>query len=257
MKVSIITAARNARDTIGATIASVLRQSYSPIEYIVVDGLSTDGTLEVIAQHRQSLSALVVERDKGVYEAFNKGLRRATGDIIGFLNADDVFADDFVVQTIVDRFVHTGVDATFGDMIYLDAASRSKVTRKYNSASFRPQRIAYGFMPAHPTLYLKRAVYERFGEYDESYRIAGDFELVARIFGRQAIGYAHIPRVLVAMGSGGLSTRGITSKWVITKEMRRACAQNGIPTNYLKLLCRAPVKLLELLVRRETSSDSR
>ena len=168
MKVSIITAVRNARDTIEDTIASVLRQSYSQIEYIVVDGLSTDGTLDVIAKHRRSLSALVVERDRGVYEAFNKGLRRASGDIIGFLNADDVFVDDFVVQTIVEQFVRSGADATFGDVIYLDSAARSRIIRRYKSATFRPQRIAYGLMPAHPTLYLKRAVYERFGEYDEA-----------------------------------------------------------------------------------------
>lgn len=249
MKVSIITAVRNARDTIEHTIESVLRQSYSGIEYIIVDGVSSDGTLDVIAKHRASLSALVVERDKGVYEAFNKGLRRATGDVIGFLNADDVFTDDSVVQTIVDQFVRTGADATFGDIVYRDPAVPTKVTRRYNSAIFRPQRVAYGFMPAHPTLYLTRAVYEQFGEYDESYRIAGDFELVARLFGKRAISYSHIPRVLVDMRAGGLSTRGLSSKWIITKEMKRACAQNGIPTNYLKLACRMPLKMLELLAR--------
>jgi len=247
LKVSIITAVRNARDTVERTLASVQSQSYPQIEHIVVDGLSTDGTLEILHRHKAVLSALIIERDRGVYDAFNKGLSRATGDIVGFLNADDVFAGTDVIQTIVDRFRASAVDATFGDMVYVDPAHGSKVTRRYNSGTFRPERVAYGIMPAHPTLYLRKAVYDHFGGYDPQYRIAGDFELVARVFAANSVRYAYIPQVLVEMRTGGLSTRGLSSKWIITREMRRACRQNGIGTNYVKLACRAPLKLLELL----------
>lgn len=247
MKVSVITAVRNAESTIAATIRSVAAQSHPGIEHVFVDGASTDGTKAAILSTCGRSAILISERDAGVYDAFNKGLKLATGEVIGYLNAADTYADETVIERIVQRFESSDVDAVFGDVAIVDQHDSARVVRRYRSARFAPGRIGYGFMPAHPTLFLRRSAYERWGGYDASYRIAGDFELVARMFGRGKLAYTYLPEVLAIMPRGGLSTSGWRSKWIITQEMRRACMQNAIRTSYLRLMLRFPVKLTELI----------
>lgn len=246
MKVSIITAVRNGAEAIGATLDSVAAQSHGDIEHLVVDGASTDATVAVVRERGLRVAKLLSEPDRGVYDAFNKGLALATGEIVAFLNAGDSYLDDEVVATVARVFAAEDVDAVFGDVLIVDPHDPERVLRNYRSARFTPGRMAGGFMPAHPTLFLRRELYRRLGGYDASYRIAGDFELCVRAFLHERARYRHLPRALVRMPQGGLSTRGWRSKWIITREMRRACLQNGVATSLPRLLLRFPVKLLEV-----------
>jgi glycosyltransferase involved in cell wall biosynthesis len=245
LKVSIITAVRNGEATIGTTLHSVARQTYPDIEHVIIDGASTDGTLGIIEAAGAGARTVVSEPDGGVYDAFNKGLRLATGDVVAFLNCGDFYASADVVARMATELTRTGALAVFGDLVIVDASQPDRVLRRYRSSRFRPSRVAYGFMPAHPTLFMRRRVYDEHGGFDASFRIAGDFELVARAFVKARISYSYIPDVLVTMPRGGLSTSGLKSNWIITREMYRACRQNAIATNFLKLFLRFPVKWSE------------
>lgn len=249
MKTSIITVAYNARDTIAATLESVAAQTHQHIEHIVVDGASTDGTLEIIQQNGKHVARLISEPDKGIYDAMNKGLGLATGEVIGFLNADDVYADDGVLQRVAEIMVRNDLDALFGDAEFVNPARPTRSVRRYRSEHFRPDRIAWGWMPAHPSLFLRRGVYERFGNFRTDYRIAGDFELIARIFHDGTLKYRHVPEVWVRMRTGGVSTGGWRNTVLLNREVLRACRENHIPTNLTKILSKYPVKLFEFLRR--------
>ncbi len=249
MKISIITAVRNAESTIGSALESVHRQSYPDVEHIVVDGLSTDRTMDIVRQYSGRLARVVSERDAGIYDAFNKGLKLATGDVVGFLNADDVYTAPDILQAVHDAFQRTQAGAVFGDVEFVRPEDPGRVVRHYSSRQFSAKRLRFGWMPAHPSLFLKRRLFEQFGGFDPSYRIAGDFELVARLFGRERIDFEYLPRVFVRMHTGGASTRGIKSTLIINREILRACRHNGISTNMALLWSRFPAKLMEYLRR--------
>jgi glycosyltransferase involved in cell wall biosynthesis len=243
MKVSIITAVRNAARDIGPTLDSVNAQDYPDLEHVIVDGASTDDTMRIVRERGRRVGPTVSERDHGVYDAFNKGLALATGEWLGFLGAGDRYANTAAISRLIEATRGRPVDAVFADLAIFSPED-GRVIRNYRSASFAPKRIGMGYMPAHPTLLLRRSVYERCGRYDTSYRIAGDFELIARAFGNDGTPYVYLPEVLVEMQDGGLSNRGIRSKWLITREMHRACRANGISSGWLRLLMRLPVKYL-------------
>lgn len=247
MKISIITVAFNAERTIASTLDSVAAQVHPYIEHIVVDGASTDGTLDVIKRQGSHVSRLISEPDKGIYDAMNKGLRVATGDVIGFLNADDVYPDAGVLARVSAAMEQGRLDALFGDTEFVSPERPDRPLRRYRSERFRPDRIAWGWMPAHPALFLKRQVYERFGLFRTDYRIAGDFELVARIFHGDTLKYRHVPEVMVRMRTGGVSTGGWRNTILLNQEVLRACRENGIDTNLFKILSKYPWKLLEFL----------
>ncbi len=249
MKISIITVAFNAARTIADTLESVAAQTHPEIEHIVVDGSSTDGTLEIIERHGKHVARLISEPDHGIYDAMNKGLGLATGEVIGFLNADDVYADSGVLERVSAIMAKEGLDALFGDAEFVSPARPNQPLRRYRSDRFRPERIAWGWMPAHPTLFLKRSVFERFGLFRTDYRIAGDFELVARIFHSGTLIYRHVPEVLVRMQTGGISTGGWRNTILLNREVLRACRENGIATSLPKILSKYPAKLLEFLHR--------
>jgi len=250
LKVSVITAVLNGLDAVKRTVDSVIEQTYPNVEYIMVDGASTDGTKDYLQSRSHEFAVLRSERDRGPYDAFNKGLSLATGDVVGYLNAGDVFSDRDVLMRIMAPFNDPAIGAVFGDVAMIRDAEMNRVVRHYGSNTFRPNRVRFGFMPAHPTLYMRRAIYELCGEYDPSFKIAGDYELVIRAFVNRRTNYRYIPEILVRMPVGGLSTRGWRSKWLITSEMRRACAKNGVPTNLVLLLLRFPVKLSQQLWHR-------
>lgn len=249
MRVSIITVAFNASSTIADTLDSVAAQTHPDIEHIVVDGASTDGTVAIIERHGKHVAQMISEPDKGIYDAMNKGLRLATGDIIGFLNADDVYADTCVLERVSAIMEKENLDALFGDAEFVSSAQPDRPLRRYRSERFCPDRIAWGWMPAHPTLFLRRQVYERFGLFRTDYRIAGDFELVARMFYGGTLRYRHVPEVLVRMRTGGISTGGWRNTLLLNREVLRACRENGIPTSLPKILSKYPAKLLEFLQR--------
>jgi len=253
VRVSIITACYNRAATVGEAIESVAAQIHDDIEHIVVDGGSTDGTLEVLERHRASLAQFIPGPDKGLYDALNKGVAAATGDIVGFLHADDFYARNDVVAAVVERMQSQSLDALYGDVAFVRADDVGRVVRVYSSRRFHPSRIAWGWMPAHPTLFLRRAVYGRYGGFRTDYRIAADFEFVARIFSTGTLRYAYLPQVLVTMRLGGVSTRGWRSTLTLNREVLRACRENRIATNFLKILCRYPAKALEFIVRPKSS----
>ena len=246
MKISIITAVYNGAESITKTLNSVAQQDFESIEHIVVDGASEDDTLGRVHASGARVARVISEPDFGVYDAFNKGLRSATGDVIGFLNAGDTYVSRHVISRIAEELMTASTQAVFADLMVVDEHDDSRVVRIYRSKYFAPNTMAYGFMPAHPTLFLRREVYQGVGEYDTRYRIAGDFEMCLRIFVTRSTRYKYIPQPLVRMPRGGLSNSGWRSKWEITREMHQACVACGVRTNVAKLLLRLPVKLLEM-----------
>jgi glycosyltransferase involved in cell wall biosynthesis len=247
MKISIITAVYNGGAAIAATLQSVAQQDHRSIEHILVDGGSTDCTLTIVQKNSARVARLISEPDNGVYDAFNKGLRAATGDVIAFLNCGDDYTSTGVVSRMAELLSAGDIQAAFADVLIVDSRDSNRVIRRYSSKKFSPGKMAYGLMPAHPSLFMRRRVYERIGEYDSSFRIAGDFELCLRAFLRASAKYRYLDEATVRMPGGGLSNRGWRSKWTITREMQRACAINQVNTNLAKLCMRFPLKLLEMV----------
>jgi glycosyltransferase involved in cell wall biosynthesis len=247
LKVSIITAVYNGESSILATLNSVATQDYPAIEHIVIDGASRDLTAAVVRTSATRVAQFVSEPDTGVYDAFNKGLRLASGDVIAFLNCGDTYVSTGIVSRMVELLSLDGVQAAFADVLIADPSDRTRIRRRYSSKKFSPKRMIYGLMPAHPSLFLRREVYERVGEYDTRFRIAGDFELCLRVFVTASTPYRYLNEAVVTMPSGGLSNRGWRSKLTITREMVKACEMNEVKTSFARLCLRFPLKLLEMM----------
>lgn len=245
MKVTVITVCYNSEATIQKTIDSVAGQSWVDIQHIVVDGASRDGTIEIVQRNAGKIAHFISEPDNGVYQAMNKGLMLATGDLIAFLNSDDVYSHSRVLEEVVQTMRTQCLDALYGDVVFFRPASPDKVVRTYNAGRFTSARLAWGWMPAHPALFIRRNVYERFGYFREDFKIAGDYEFIARIFKSDQLKSRHVARILVRMQVGGLSTAGLAATYQLNKEVLRACRLNGISTNWLKLLCKYLFKLTE------------
>lgn len=235
--------------TIRDAIDSVLSQDYPGIEYIIIDGGSTDGTGEVVRGYGSRIDFFVSERDRGIYDAMNKGLARARGDVIGMLNADDVYSDSQVVSVLMAAMTAARTDAVFADVVYVDPSDLSREVRYYDSGRWRPARFRYGLMPAHPTFFVKRELYARVGAFSPDFRIAGDYEMLVRILYRARASYVHVPRPVVRMRTGGVSTRSLRQSWLLNREIVRACRANGIWTALPVVLLKIPLKLLEFFRR--------
>lgn len=246
MKISIITVVWNNKDTIKDAINSVLNQTYDDIEYIIVDGASIDGTVEVVQSYGDTITKFVSEPDNGLYDAMNKGIKLATGDVVGILNSDDFYIDEFVIEKIVKVFEEQEVDSLFADLVYVNPDNVKKTVRHYDSSKFRPEKFAYGWMPAHPTFFVKRSVYEKYGLFKTDYKIAADYELLVRFLHRYKLTYFYLQEVIIKMRMGGASTSGVKSNWILNKEIIRACKENGIKTNMFKVLSKYPKKILGL-----------
>ena len=247
MKITIITVVYNGGNSIAATLRSVARQDYADIEHIVVDGASTDQTLDAVRLNNGRVAMIISEADKGTYDAFNKGLHCATGDVIGFLNAGDTYTSSSAISKIAAEFSAHGTQAIFADVLIVDAHDQTRVVRRYSSKWFTPRGMAFGLMPKHPKIvFTPRSVPSSGRIRPLSFGIAADFEMCLRVFVKQSTSYQYIPEALVRMPRGGLSNRGWRSKWQITREMNRACAQVGVRTNFAKLCLRIPLKIMEM-----------
>lgn len=211
MKISIITAAYKSHDTISAAIASVAAQTYRDVEHIIVTANSDRELLNVIENSQSDRKRLVIRPNKGVYDALNHGIQEARGDIIGFTHSDDFLANNEVLSKIAKAFEDPDIEAVFGDLDYVSKADTSQVTRHWSTGPFRPERLKYGWMPAHPTLYLRRDVYNRLGTYDESFRISADYDFILRYFSQDDVKSVYIPQVLYKMRSGGISNRSLSN----------------------------------------------
>ena len=239
----------NSAVTIRDTIESVLGQDYPSIEYIIVDGGSTDATMRVVSEYEGRISTVISEPDRGIYDAMNKGIRAATGDLVCKLNSDDVYASSRAVRELVTCVQESGADTVFADLVVVDPSDMDRMVRYYKSSRFRPERLRYGWMPAHPTFVAKRALFDEWGLYSLDYRIAADYEMMVRLLYRARVSYAYLPRVVVKMRAGGVSTSGVRSSWLLNNEIVRACRQNGLDTNLLLVLLKIPAKLLETFRR--------
>lgn len=207
MKTSIITVVYNRVETIAHAVKSVAQQSYSPLEHIIQDGGSTDGTLQVLAQVCSGLTSVTSEPDSGIYDAINRGISRATGEIIGLMHSDDFFAHDHVLEMVASAFSDPRIDGVYGDLHYVAAEDPTRIIRHWRAGTFHPENLRRGWMPPHPTLYLRREVFQRWGLYDTSFRIAADYDAVLRYLVKGQIQLAYIPEVLVKMRVGGESNR--------------------------------------------------
>ena len=228
MKVSIITISFNTENTIEKTLQSVAYQSYKNIEHIIVDGGSKDNTLE-ICNSFSHISKIISEPDNGVYDAFNKGLELATGDVVGFLNADDIFYNENSVQEIANIFLNNETDIVYGNLDYVNR--EGKVIRNWTSRPYEKGLIKKAWMPAHPTFYCKKEVYDRLGIYNDSFKIGGDFELCLRFLEVNKVPSFYLNKKLVKMLIGGISNSGLKSKWTIYKEELRAFKINKVFVN--------------------------
>ena len=249
MKLSIITVSYNSAATIAATLRSVASQTYGDVEHVIIDGASRDSTLEVVRECGQRVSTVISEPDSGIYDAMNKGVRLARGEIIAFLNSDDYYAHDGVLADVARAF-DGRTDAVFGDVGFFRPERPDRLLRRYRASRFTPERLARGFMPPHPALFVRAEVFDRVGSFVPEYRIAGDFEWIARAFGPRGIRhYRHVPQVMVRMRMGGVSTAGWRNTLLLNREVMRACRANGIATSWPKLLSKYPAKMLEFVVR--------
>ena len=243
LKISLITVCYNSRNTIKRCIESVLTQSQNNIEYIIIDGGSTDGTLQIIEQYKKHINFLVSEPDKGIYDAMNKGIALATGDVIGILNSDDVYMNKHIISELMGLMQSQKAQVVFADLILVDQDNPNKVLRYYDSGHFHPNKFKYGWMPAHPTVFVKRALYDAVGPFATNYQIAADYEMLIRILAIQRARYAYLPKPVVRMRSGGASTAGLSRNWILNQEIIRACKENGIYSNMAMLLLKLPFKL--------------
>lgn len=249
MKVSIITVCFNSEEYLEDTIKSVLSQDYSDIEYIVVDGKSKDNTCALITKYESLFNGRmkwISEPDSGLYDAMNKGIKMATGDIVGTLNSDDFFTADNVISKIVQTFTQNNVELVYGDIHFVNPGNLDKCVRYYSSAVFKPSLLRLGFMPAHPSMYMKRACFDKYGFYSLDYKIAADFDLVARYIHKHKIGYKYLKLDFVTMRTGGESANRLQ----LNKETVRACKHNGIYTNMLILPLKYFYKIFEFVKKK-------
>ena len=245
---TIITVVYNGATTIEHTIRSVVEQTYDNVEYIIIDGGSNDATLDILRKYQDSIDYWHSEKDAGIYDAMNKGIILANGDYIGMLNSDDFFSTPMALEKIVMRFIASDVDAIFSSLDIVDSTNLNRVLRKYRISCFSSFMLRIGVMPPHPTFYCKRSCYTKAGLYRTNYRIAADFEMLARLLLKYRITWSFIDEAIVKMRSGGVSSSGIQSSWVLNREIIRACAENGLYTNMLFLLFKIPIRLLERIL---------
>ena len=246
MKVSIITVTYNSAATLRDTLESVKNQDYPDIEHILVDGGSKDGTVSIIRAYPH-VAKYVSERDNGLYDAINKGILMSTGDVVGILNSDDFFPNDQVISRMVERLKENDADAVFGDIAFVRPSNLQRVIRLYSSRKFHPGRFAYGYMPAHPSFYIKRKFYEQYGLYKLDYEIAADYELLIRFLYGKGVKYVYHPEIMVYMRTGGVSNKNVMSRYTLNKEIVKACEENGIRTNMLKLSLKYFSKIFEYI----------
>lgn len=250
MKTSIITVSFNSATTIEATLLSVARQTDATIEHIIIDGGSTDGTLDIIKSCRSGLSQVITGQDDGIYDAMNKGIALATGDIIGILNADDFYAENDVISRITTIFEEESVDACYGDLEYVDTLQTTKVLRYWRSGDYRPERFYHGWMPPHPTFFARRSLYEKHGTFNLELGSSADYELMLRFLLKYGAKTAYIPDVLVKMRTGGVSNISLQNRLRANSMDRLAWRINDLTPRFWTLHMKPLSKLGQFFRRK-------
>ena len=249
MKVSIITVTFNCEDTIEDTMLSVFSQNYKNIEYIIIDGGSTDNTMIKVKKYNKNISHIITEKDQGMYDAINKGIKLSTGDIVHILNSDDVYADQNILSEVVDLFKKKNCEILLSKIIFFKKINqinhKQYFTREVGIKFFSPNLLRFGFMPAHPGTFIKKNIYDKFGMYKINYQIASDYELFVRLLMKFKVPYLKYDKLTVKMREGGKSTKNIYSNYIITKEIIKVFKENNLYTNYFFLLLRLPIKIIK------------
>jgi glycosyltransferase involved in cell wall biosynthesis len=246
MKISIITVCYNAQSFIESAITSVLSQTYSNIEYIIVDGNSTDATMSIVNRYADKIATIISEPDKGIYDAMNKGIACATGDVVGILNADDFYIDSNVIELIVEQAQNNpDVDVFFGGVDFVHPQQLDKVIRRYQFNAFKSWYLRIALMPPHPATFVRRSVYEKYGFYKIDYKIAADFDMFIRMIYIAKVNYMSLSATMVRMREGGVSTSGFSAYLLSTREMLRALKDNKVYSNLFLVLLRLPIKLMQ------------
>jgi len=246
LKISIITVVWNNAKTIKDAINSVLNQSYKDIEYIVIDGSSTDGTIEIVQSYGDKIK-FISEKDNGLYDAMNKGIRMATGDVVGILNSDDFYASDKILQIVADEFLKGNIDSVYANLEYIDANDPKRVIRYWRSKKYQEGLFRSGWHPAHPTFFVKKEIYEKYGVFDLSFKIAADYELMLRFFEKCKITSSYVDEVFVKMRIGGESNRSIKNIIKANMESYKAWKANGLYINPLRFLLKPFSKIIQFI----------
>ena len=253
IRVSIITVVYNGAENIEDSIRSVIGQTHDDIEYVIIDGGSTDGTLDIIKRYGRNIAKVISEPDNGIYNAMNKGLEVVSGDVIGILNSDDLYADRTVIENVVGYISEKNVDSCYGDLIYVDRQNTNIPVRHWKSGEFLKQRFRSGWMPPHPTFFARRDIYEKYGIFNETFPIAADYELMLRLLYKHGISTAYIPKVLVKMRTGGSSNPGFynTAKAII--ENYRAWKVNGLDPSPVTFFLKPFSKIFQFIKTKQNS----
>ena len=252
MKISFITATFNSGKTIVDTMESVLSQTYTDFEYLVIDGGSSDDTIEKVKSYEPRFGdrlRWISEKDRGIYDAMNNGIKMTTGDVVGILNSDDYYTDIDILQTVADSFENNNhLDALYGDIHFIRDGNPQKCVRYYSSRMFRPFWLRFGFMPAHPSFYCKREIFDKAGLYSLDYKIGADYEMMVRLFKRHKIKSLYVNKDFVTMRTGGASNNNVRSRLTLIEEDVKACRVNGIYTNRFFIMLKFLYKIFEFRI---------
>ena len=248
MKVSIITATFNSEDTIEDAVKSVHSQTYKNIEHIIIDGSSTDRTIQIIKKYKDKIAKIVSEPDKGIYDALNKGINNASGEIICFLHADDIYAGDTIIEKAVMLFSEKQSDSIYGDLQYVAKENTSKIIRYWKSGNFTYSKLKKGWMPPHPTFFVKKKIYDKFGLFDTDFKIAADYDIILRFLGKHRISTAYFPEVMIKMRIGGESNKSFKNILKKMKEDVRALKKNKTG-NWHTVLFKNIIKIPQLFLK--------
>ena len=248
-KITIVTIVYNGEKYIRETILSIINQGYENLEYIIIDGGSTDNTLNIIDEFKSKINVIISEKDSGISDAFNKGLSHATGDLIGFLNADDFYIDHNVIGEVVAKMKEEKAESLYADLYYVAAEDTNKVIRNWVSGKYNRQKFLYGWMPPHPTFFVKRSAYQKFGKFNLSLKSAADYELMLRFLFKNKLSTCYLPRPLVRMRVGGMSNVSLRNRIKANKEDRMAWEMNGLKPKSFTLLVKPLRKLIQYVKR--------
>ena len=252
MKISVVTASYNSAATIGDTLQSIAAQTHRDVEHLVIDGGSRDDTVQIVRAHASPGLKVVSERDRGIYDAMNKGLALATGEVVGFLNSDDMYADPQALERVAQAFRDPAVDVVYGDIVFVAERDTRRTVRLWTSRPYTPGLCSSGWMPPHPSLYVRRAVYEKHGGYDLAFPAAADFEMALRLLDIKRLRSVYVPAVQVRMRMGGQSTRSLRNIISGSREVSRACRKHGLPGGIRFAVMRLLVKVPQFLRRSKT-----
>lgn len=245
MRITVITVTYNAEATIEDCVRSVLSQDYPNLEYIVIDGASSDTTLERLEKYKDKISRLISEKDQGLYDALNKGIALATGEYVGILHADDFYPATDTISKYANRMLSGACDAIYADLVYVDATNVNRVVRKWKSGQYREGAFYYGWMPPHPTFFVKRELYLQFGAYSLALKTASDYELMLRFIHKHKISLCYLPETTVCMRRGGLSNASLANRLKANAEDRKAWVMNGLKPRFYTLWFKPLRKILQ------------